>query len=94
MTVGAAHDAAARPYRPIACGIGRHVCNFVALSLLPLAHATAFTFAAPLMVVPLASIVLGEQVRLTRAPAVKVGFLGVLAMLSGQLGQGEARRRE
>jgi drug/metabolite transporter (DMT)-like permease len=64
--------------------------NFVALSLLPLADATAFTFATPLMVVPLASIVLGEEVRLTRALAVATGFVGVLVMLTGHLGQGAA----
>src|SRR5271157_2212964 len=87
--------AALRTTRPIG-HIGRSLAgsfgmfgNFLALSLLPLADATAFTFATPLMVVPLASIVLGEHVRLTRAAAVTVGFIGVLAMLSGHLGQGD-----
>src|SRR5208337_968271 len=70
-------------------GSGGMFGNFLALSLLPLADATAFTFATPLMVVPLASIVLGEHVRLTRAAAVTVGFIGVLAMLSGHLGRGD-----
>jgi drug/metabolite transporter (DMT)-like permease len=69
-------------------GSGGMFANFVALSLLPLADATAFTFATPLMVVPLASIVLGEAVRLTRVAAVAAGFLGVLVMLSGHLGEG------
>jgi drug/metabolite transporter (DMT)-like permease len=62
--------------------------NFIALALLPLADATAFTFATPLMVVPLASIVLDEQVRFARAAAVAAGFVGVLVMLSGHLGEG------
>ena len=69
------------------CGM---FANFAALSLLPLADATAFTFATPLMVVPLASLVLGEEVRLSRALAVAVGFAGVLVMLCGHLGQGAA----
>ena len=68
-----------------ACGM---FANFIALALLPLADATAFTFATPLMVVPLASIVLGEEVRLARAAAVAAGFVGVLVMLSGHFGEG------
>src|SRR5271157_3539006 len=69
-------------------GSGGMFGNFLALSLLPLADATAFTFATPLMVVPLASVVLGEEIRLTRAAAVAVGFAGVLVMLSGHFGEG------
>lgn len=69
-------------------GTGGMFSNFLALALLPLADATAFTFATPLMVVPLASMVLREEVRLPRAAAVAVGFLGVLVMLSGHLGKG------
>ena len=42
---------------------GGMFANFIALSLLPLADATAFTFATPLMVVPLAALTLGETVR-------------------------------
>ena len=40
------------------CGM---FANFTALSLLPLADATAFTFATPLIVAPLAAIVLGRR---------------------------------
>jgi drug/metabolite transporter (DMT)-like permease len=36
-------------------GSGGMFANFIALSLLPLADATAFTFATPLLVVPLAA---------------------------------------
>ena len=88
--------AALRTTRPLG-HIGRSLAgscgmfaNFLALALLPLADATAFTFATPLMVVPLASIVLGEELRLARAAAVAVGFAGVLVMLSGHFGEGAA----
>jgi drug/metabolite transporter (DMT)-like permease len=67
------------------CGM---FAGFVALSLLPLADATAFTFATPLMVVPLAAFVLGEDVRPFRWIAVATGFVGVLVMLSDHLGGG------
>ena len=70
-------------------GSGGMFGNFLALSLLPLADATAFTFATPLMVTPLASVVLGEEVRLTRAMAVAVGFVGVVVMLWDQLGRAD-----
>jgi len=69
-------------------GTGGMYSNFLALALLPLADATAFSFATPLMVVALASVVLGEKARLPRAAAVAAGFLGVLVMLSAHLGKG------
>lgn len=69
-------------------GSGGMFGNFLALSLLPLADATAFTFATPLMVVALASIVLGEEAPPIRVAAVAAGFCGVLVMLSGHLGGG------
>jgi len=62
--------------------------NFVALSLLPLAAATAITFATPLIVVVLAAVILHETVRPYRWVAVAVGFIGVLVMLSEPLAQG------
>jgi len=71
-------------------GSGGMFANFIALSLLPLADATAFTFATPLMVVPLAAIVLHETVRAYRWSAVGLGFVGVLVMLSEHLGEGFA----
>ena len=71
-------------------GSGGMFGNFVALALLPLADATAFTFVTPLAVVPLAAVVLGEEVRLARTAAVAAGFVGVLVMLSGHLGLAEA----
>jgi drug/metabolite transporter (DMT)-like permease len=55
--------------------------GFVGLTLLPLADSTAISYAAPLMVVPLAYFILGEQVRVYRWSAVAVGFVGVLVIL-------------
>jgi drug/metabolite transporter (DMT)-like permease len=69
-------------------GTGGMFANFVALSLLPLAAATAFTFATPLVVVVLAALILHETVRAYRWGAVGFGFVGVLVMLSEQLGGG------
>ena len=66
--------------------------SFAALALLPLADATAFTFAAPLMVVPLAALLLGEAVRPYRWGAVGIGFVGVTLMLSDHLGGGSPAR--
>jgi drug/metabolite transporter (DMT)-like permease len=55
--------------------------NFGALALLPLADATAISFATPIFSVALAAIFLGEVVRVRRWSAVGVGFIGVLVML-------------
>ncbi len=55
--------------------------NFSALTRLPLADATAITFASPLITVALAAIILKEQVRFYRWTAVLVGFGGVIVML-------------
>ena len=72
-------------------GSGGMFANFIALSLLPLADATAFTFATPLLVVPMAALTLGETVRPYRWAAVALGFVGVLVMLSDHLGEGFGR---
>jgi drug/metabolite transporter (DMT)-like permease len=69
-------------------GSGGMFANFIALSLLPLADATAFTFVSPLLIVPMAAVGLGEVVRPYRWAAVALGFIGVLIMLSHDLGQG------
>jgi drug/metabolite transporter (DMT)-like permease len=55
--------------------------NFAALVRLPLADATAISFASPLITVALAAIVLKERVRIYRWSAVLVGFAGVIVML-------------
>ncbi len=78
--------------RPVAHGI-RAVIGatamtlwFMALARLPLPDATAISFAQPLMTTALAVLILGEVVRLYRWSAVVVGFVGVLIILSPNLG--------
>lgn len=61
-------------------------CGFAALHFLPLSEAVAIGYAAPLVVVVLAALILKERVRIYRWSAVAVGFLGVLIMLSPHLG--------
>ena len=56
--------------------------NFSALTRLPLADATAISFASPLITVALAAIVLKERVRIYRWSAVLIGFVGVVVMLA------------
>ncbi len=55
--------------------------NFAALVRLPLADATAISFASPLITVALAAFILKERVRIYRWSAVFVGFAGVIVML-------------
>ena len=55
--------------------------NFSALIRLPLADATAISFASPLITVALAAVVLKERVRIYRWSAVLIGFTGVIVML-------------
>lgn len=55
--------------------------NFSALARLPLADATAISFASPLITVALAAVILQERVRVYRWTAVLVGFAGVIVML-------------
>lgn len=50
--------------------------NFSALTRLPLADATAISFASPLITVALAALVLKERVRIYRWSAVIAGFVG------------------
>jgi drug/metabolite transporter (DMT)-like permease len=65
--------------------------SFVALSFLPLSEAIAIGYAAPLITVVLAAVILKETVRSYRWTAVGIGFVGVLIMLSPHLGSGAAR---
>jgi len=69
-------------------GVAGMFMNFAALALLPLADATAISFAAPIFSVVLAALFLGEVVRIRRWSAVGVGFVGVLVMLSPYVGSG------
>lgn len=56
-------------------------CFFLGLRHLPLAEATALTFAVPLFVTALSVPLLGERVGRRRWAAVLAGFAGVLVML-------------
>ncbi|HEY0124530.1 MAG TPA: DMT family transporter [Rhizobium sp.] len=71
-------------------GTGGMFFSYMALAYLPLADATALSYAAPLFTVILAATLLGEVVRAYRWSAVAVGFGGVLVMLSPYLGFWEA----
>ena len=62
------------------------VLGFYAVSLLPLADATALGFSQPLFSVCVAAIVLGEKVRWRRWSATIVGFIGVLVMVRPGMG--------
>lgn len=62
--------------------------NFAALARLPLVDATAISFAAPMITVALAALVLSERVRAYRWTAVGIGFAGVVVMLWPYLGLG------
>lgn len=61
--------------------LGSTIFNFAALSHLSLTVATAFYFAAPILVVLIAIPVLGERVGFRRLIAVLVGFAGVLVII-------------
>jgi drug/metabolite transporter (DMT)-like permease len=59
--------------------------GFVALAYLPLSDAVAIGYAAPLITLVLAAVILKEKVRAYRWTAVAVGFVGVLIMLMPHL---------
>lgn len=59
--------------------------GFAGLGMLPLPEVTAIGYAAPLLVVILAAMFLGERVRLFRLSAVALGLAGVLIVLSPRL---------
>ena len=59
-------------------GVAAMSCGFYGLTRLPLPDAIALGYAKPLIVVALASLLLGEAVRVYRWSAVAVGFIGVL----------------
>ncbi|MBU2963778.1 DMT family transporter [Citreicella sp. C3M06] len=62
-------------------GVSSMGFSFAALGLLPLPEVTALGYAAPLLTVIFAAILLGEQVRLFRLTAVMVGLLGVALVM-------------
>jgi drug/metabolite transporter (DMT)-like permease len=62
------------------------VLGFYAVSMLPLADATALGFSQPLFSVCVAARVAGEKVRWRRWAATIVGFIGVLVMVRPGVG--------
>lgn len=68
------------------CGM---FANFLALSLIPLSDSVAIGYAAPLITVVLAALVLKETVSASRWTAVAIGFAGVLLMLLPYLNRGQ-----
>ena len=71
-------------------GVTGMFCGFAALSYLPLSDAVAIGYAAPLIVVVLAALLLKETVRAYRWSAVGIGFVGVILMLTPQFGVTDA----
>ncbi|WP_339108245.1 DMT family transporter [Thioclava sp. GXIMD4216] len=67
-------------------GTAAMALNFAGLGLLPLPELTAITYATPLLVVILAAMFLGEEVRLFRLSTVGLGLVGVLIVLYPNLG--------
>ncbi len=68
-----------------ASGASAMVMGFAALGMLPLPEVTAIGYAAPLITVALAALMLGERVRAFRWSMVLVGLVGVLIVLSPRL---------
>lgn len=66
-------------------GVSSMGLGFAALGMLPLPEVTAIGFAAPLITVILAALLLGEKVRLFRLSAVTIGLIGVTIILWPQL---------
>lgn len=79
--------AATHTHRPFAhmtrglISIAGMFLNFAALARLPLVDATVISFAAPLITVAFAALMLNERVRIYRWTAVGIGFIGVVVML-------------
>ena len=62
-------------------GLSAMYLNFLAMTLLPLAEATAIGFSVPIFSVVLAALVLGEPTGKWRWGAVILGFIGVLVVV-------------
>jgi len=88
------HRSGLSPYSTLDRGQRRHVRQFRrAYPLLPLADATAFTFATPLIVVPTGRVHLAGEMCGPYAGRRSRSLLRVGAMLSDHLGEGVAPRR-
>jgi drug/metabolite transporter (DMT)-like permease len=64
-----------------ALGLVVMFATFVALSMLPLAEATAISFSAPLFATILSALILRERVLWHRWAAIVIGFVGVLVIV-------------
>jgi drug/metabolite transporter (DMT)-like permease len=62
-------------------GVTAMICGFAALGMLPLPEVTALGYAAPLLTVIFAALLLGERLRLFRMAAVGLGLVGVVIVL-------------
>lgn len=65
----------------MAIGVVAMLLNFLMVTLLPLAEATAIGFSVPIFATLLAAVVLREQTGRWRWGAIVVGFLGVLVII-------------
>ena len=59
--------------------------GFLAIGLIPLPEAVAIGYAAPLLVIMLAAMFLGEKIRMVRFSALLLGMFGVMLILSPRL---------
>ncbi|MCK0150296.1 DMT family transporter [Marivita sp. S6314] len=67
-------------------GVSAMACGFAGLGLLPLPEVTVLGYAAPIMTVIFAALLLGERIRLVRISAVILGLVGVVIVMLPQLG--------
>ena len=83
MAGGISTLATKRPYAHAARGaygmVGM-ICNFTAVTLLPLAEAATFNLSAPIFAVILAIVMLREKVGIWRGAAVAIGFAGIVVI--------------
>ncbi len=66
-------------------GTGGLYFSYLSLIYISLVDATAINYAAPLITVVMAAVILREKVKFYRWIAVAAGFAGILVMLSGHL---------
>ncbi|MFI5002836.1 MAG: DMT family transporter [Reyranellales bacterium] len=55
--------------------------NFLAITFIPLAKSASISLMAPLMVVPLAWLMLGERTTVARLTPLAIGFVGVMVVI-------------
>ena len=80
----AALVATKRPWTEIVrglCLLGSTICNFVAITYIPLTVTASISFTMPLILCALSIPLLGEQVGWRRWLAILVGFVGVLIIV-------------